>query len=128
MKMMASAARAWLTQASDESRDYGSRRALEVAGRLLELCVERKVRPMLTQSPEGLLLVVPPRPYPPGTEFSMQRISIAHGPIVVECEPSCETWDRGVELVKRAQKASVTAPSWAGSITDMLRPHCEVTL
>jgi hypothetical protein len=122
MRLMAGSARTWLTQAGDESRDYTERRALDVAGRLLELCVERKTKPSLCDGQ----LVVPPRPYPRDTEFAKERIVLAHGPIAVECEPGCETFERGVELVKRAQKASVTAPGWADQLLELLRPHCGV--
>ncbi len=118
---MAATARTWLAKTRGDDLDYTPRRAHEVAGRVLELCVERGVVPAIA----GDEIIIRPRTYPADVEFVAHRIALVHAFITVECEPSCETFERGLELVKRAQKASVVAPGWPSIALDLLRPHCE---
>jgi len=104
------------------------RRALKVAIKALELCLDREVVPRLEGSDDLVRLVIPPRGYAIRVVETAQH---SHGPVVAECELFGSP-HAALALVDEAHRASEHVPGWAPLFIErwvsLLRRECERAL
>jgi hypothetical protein len=114
----------------DETFIGPERRALQVAIKALDLCIDRGVVPRLDGPFSNYTeLVIPRRVY---NSISVQASRHAHGPVAVECELYCPTTHAALDLVHDALRASEHVEGWAPLFVsrwvELLRRECELAL
>ena len=111
----------------EETAIEPERRALKVAIKALELCIDRGVLPRL-EGP-GSEILIPTRTY---NSITVKTSQHAHGPVVVECELLCPTTHAALDLVHDALRASEHVEGWAQLFIErwvlLLRRECEQAL
>jgi hypothetical protein len=96
-------------------------RAVELAVAVVDLCTMRGVVPRLS----GPVVTIPPRVRRMQVLDEMELVTVGHGPVLVECEPGFDTWERATELARRAQVASTSVRGWAPHFIELLEPYCD---
>ena len=109
----------------EETAIEPERRALKVAIKALELCLDREVVPRLEGADDLVRLVIPPRGYAIRVVETAQH---SHGPVVAECELFGSP-HAALALVDEAHRASEHVPGWAPLFVArwvrVLRRECE---